>query len=139
MFMSDAAYPPLSPYIMVRRGPEAIDWYVKVFSATVVQRYDMEDGRVGHASLTINGGSLMLSDEFPENQDVIGTVSPEALGGTTSSINLSVDDTDAWFDRAIAAGATSLRPPQDEFYGRHSKLRDPFGHVWSIVGPKAEA
>ena len=133
--MSDPAYPPLSPYLMVRRGPEALDWYQTAFAAKIVERYDMEDGRLGHATLSINGGSLMLSDEFPENQAIIGTLSPEALGGTTSSINLSVGDVDAWYDRAVAAGATSLRPPQDEFYGRHAKLRDPFGHVWSIVGP----
>ena len=133
--MSDPAYPPLSPYLMVRRGPEALDWYQTAFAAKVVERYDMEDGRLGHATLSINGGSLMLSDEFPESLAIIGTLSPEALGGTTSSINLSVGDVDAWYDRAVAAGATSLRPPQDEFYGRHAKLRDPFGHVWSIVGP----
>ncbi len=133
--MSDPAYPPLSPYLMVRRGPEALDWYQTAFAAKIVERYDMEDGRLGHATLSINGGSLMLSDELPENQAIIGTLSPEALGGTTSSINLSVGDVDAWYDRAVAAGATSLRPPQDEFYGRHAKLRDPFGHVWSIVGP----
>jgi len=136
--MSDPAYPPLSPYLMVRRAPEALDWYQTAFLAKVVERYDMDDGRVGHATLSINGGSLMLSDEFPENQAIIGTLSPEALGGTTSSVNLSVDDVDAWYDRAVAAGATSLRPPQDEFYGRHAKLRDPFGHVWSIVGPGAK-
>lgn len=58
--------------------------------------------------------------------------------GRPRSTNLSVDDVDAWYDRAVAAGATSLRPPQDEFYGRHAKLRDPFGHVWSIVGPARE-
>ena len=133
--MSEPAYPPLSPYLMVRRGPEALDWYQTAFAAKVVERYDMEDGRLGHAILSINGGSLMLSDEFPESQAIIGTLSPEALGGTTSSINLSVGDVDAWYERAVAAGATSLRPPQDEFYGRHAKLRDPFGHVWSIVGP----
>lgn len=135
--MSDPAYPPLSPYLMVRRGPEAVDWYQAAFLATVVERYDMDDGRLGHATLSINGGSLMLSDEFPENQAIIGTLSPETLGGTTSSINLSVDDVDAWYDRAIAAGATSLRPPEDTFYGRHAKLRDPFGHVWSIAGSAA--
>ena len=67
---------------------------------------------------------------------MIGTQSPDVLGGTTTTINLSVDDVDAWFDRAIGQGAVALRPPADEFYGRHGKLRDPFGHVWSITGPK---
>ncbi len=52
------------------------------------------------------------------------------------TVNLSVDDVDIWWDRAMAEGATELRAPKDEFYGRHGKLRDPFGHVWSITGPK---
>ncbi|WP_313002710.1 VOC family protein [Brevundimonas sp.] len=131
--MSDPAYPPLSPYLMVKRGAEALDWYVRAFGAEVVERHDMEDGRLGHATLGLNGGSLMLSDEFPELADIVGTASPETLGGTTCSVNLSVDDVDLWFDRAIQAGAAALRPPADEFYGRHAKLRDPFGHVWSII------
>ena len=65
-----------------------------------------------------------------------GTRSPKTLGGTTSTINLNVDDVDAWHDRAVAAGAKSLREPKDEFYGRQAKMRDPFGHVWGLVGPK---
>jgi PhnB protein len=137
--MSDPAYPPLSPYLMVKRGPEALDWYARAFGAEVVERYDMDDGRLGHATLSLNGGSLMLSDEFPEMAELIGTASPETLGGTTSSVNLSVDDVDRWFDRAIEAGATVLRPPAEEFYGRHGKLRDPYGHVWSIIGPSKGA
>lgn len=133
--MADPAHPPLAPYLMVDRGPEAVDWYVRAFLAEVVERYDMDDGRLGHVTLSLNGGSLMLSDEFPEFKAVVGTSSPTTLGGTTTTVNLSVDDVDVWFDRAIAAGATVLRPPADEFYGRHGKLRDPFGHVWSITGP----
>ena len=137
--MSDPAFPRLSPYLMVKRGPEALDWYARAFGAEVVERYDMEDGRLGHATLSLNGGSLMLSDEFPEMADVIGTSSPETLGGTTCSLHLSVDDVDRWFDRASQAGATTLRLPSDEFFGRHGKLRDPYGHVWSIVGPSKAA
>lgn len=137
--MSDPAYPAVSPYLMVKRGAEALDWYVRAFDAGIVERYEMDDGRLGHTTLAINGGSLMLSDEFSELQEIVGTVSPETLGGTTTTVNMSVDDVDAWFDRAIGQGASSLRPPQNEFYGRHAKLRDPFGHVWSLVGPQANA
>ena len=78
----------------------------------------------------------MLSDEYPEFAEVTGNKSPKTLGGTTTSVNLAVDDVDAWYDRAIKAGGTSLRDPRDEFYGRQAKLRDPFGHVWGPVGPK---
>lgn len=137
--MSDPAFPPVSPYLMVKRGPEALDWYRRAFGAEMIERYDMEDGRLGHATLSLNGGSLMLSDEFPELADIVGTTSPETLGGTTSSVHLSVDVVDRWFDRAIKAGATALRPPTKEFFGRHGKLRDPCGHVWAIVGPNKGA
>jgi PhnB protein len=59
-------------------------------------------------------------------------------GGTTTTISLTVDDVDRWFERATAAGMNTLRVPQDEFYGRNAKLRDPFGHVWSLTGPKKD-
>jgi PhnB protein len=76
----------------------------------------------------------MLADEFPEHEQMTGNVAPPSLGGrTTSTINLTVDDATAWFDRAVAAGAVAIRPVTDEFFGRHGKLRDPYGHVWSVV------
>jgi PhnB protein len=130
--------PALSPYLMIRGAAKAIDWYGRAFGAVETEHYDYE-GRVGHSTLKLNGSYLMLSDEYPEYRDVVGTMSPDALGGTTMTVNLSVDDVDVWWDRAVAEGATVLRPPTDEFYGRHGKLRDPFGHVWSLTGPKKVA
>jgi len=120
---------------MVHDGAGALDWYQRALGATCSERYD-QDGKLGHATLRVNGGTIMLSDEFPEYQEVVGTSAPKTLGGTTSTINLSVDDVDAWHARAVKAGASSLRPPNDEFYGRMSKMRDPYGHVWSFTGPK---
>jgi PhnB protein len=130
----EQAYPPVSPYLMVSRAAEAIAWYGRAYEAVEVEHYDHE-GRVGHSTLRINGGVVMLSDEFPEYQDKVGTRSPDSLGGTTTTVNLVVDDVDRWFSRAVEAGATALREPQDEFYGRQCKVRDPFGHVWSFIGP----
>lgn len=127
--------PPVAPYLMVRGGVDAIAWYARAFGAVEGERYDMDDGRLGHASLAINGGQIMLSDEFPEFAEAVGTSAPPTLSGTTVTISLAVDDVDVWYDRAVAEGADAIRPPQDEFYGRHGKLRDPFGHVWSITGP----
>ena len=128
-------YAKVSPYIMVDKGAEAIEFYKRAFAAQERDRYDFE-GKVGHVGLTINGADVMLSDEYPEHVEVVGTLSPKTLGGTTSTISLNVDDVDAWHERAVAAGAASLREPRDEFYGRQAKLRDPFGHVWGLVGPK---
>ena len=123
----------IAPYLCVRRGAEAIEFYKTAFAAEELERYEHE-GKIGHATLRINGGTLNLADEYPEHEEQIGTVAPDTLGGrTTFTTMLYVDNADAWFNRAIAAGAAVLRPCTDEFYGRHGKLRDPFDHVWSLV------
>lgn len=128
--------PPVVPYLMVHDGPAALDWYGRALGAEIIMRYDEADGRVGHATLGVNGGSIYLADEFPEVQDRIGARAPRSLGSTTVSLSLAVDDVDAWVARAAAEGATVIRPATDDFYGRHAKLTDPFGHVWSFIGPK---
>lgn len=128
--------PPVVPYLLVHDGPAAVDWYGRAFGATATFRHDEADGRVGHAALSINGGVIYLADEFPEVQDRIGARSPQTLGSTSVTISLAVEDVDVWTARAVAEGAVVIRPAADEFYGRHAKLADPFGHVWSILGPK---
>ncbi len=128
--------PPIVPYLMVHDGPRALDWYCDALGAEVIVRYDQDDGRLGHASLSVNGGVIYLADEFPEVQDRIGARAPRSLGSTTVSIALAVDDVDAWMARASARGAVTIRPAEDDFYGRHGKMTDPYGHVWSFLGPK---
>ena len=125
-------YSPISPYIMVNDGVGALKFYEQAFGAEVRETYPFE-GKLGHATLAINGSDLMLSDEF--SVDVTGIQTPLSLGGTTVTISLNVDDADAWFDRAVEAGAAVVRPLTNEFYGRSGKLRDPYGHVWGVVGP----
>ena len=72
--------PPVTPYLMVGNGHRALDWYVRAFGAREVDRYDMEDGRLGHAMLTLaNGGSIYVADEFPEMIETIGTLAPDSL------------------------------------------------------------
>ena len=123
----------VAPYLSVRDGTAAIAFYKKAFDAEELERFEYE-GKLGHATLRINDHVLMLADEFPEMEEMTGNVAPPTLGGrTTFTVNLTVDDADQWFDRAIAAGATPIRPVTAEFFGRHGKLRDPFGHVWSVV------
>jgi PhnB protein len=128
--------PPVVPYLMVHDGPAALDWYARALGAEVVMRYDEADGRIGHATLSVNGGILYLADEFPEAQDRIGSRAPRSLSGTSVTIALAVDHVDAWMARAAAEGAVTIRPASDDFYGRHGKMTDPFGHVWSFLGPK---
>ena len=128
----------VTPHIAIadRRAGEAIDWYKRAFGAQEMIRMPHEDGeRLMHAHLLINGGSLMLVDDFPEYSGrTMGA--PEGVW-----MHLQVDDADRWFSRAVEAGAEATMPPSDMFWGdRYGQLRDPFGHLWSIGStPKGEA
>jgi uncharacterized glyoxalase superfamily protein PhnB len=84
---------------------------------------------VGHCELLFGQATLMLSEEYPEH----GLLGPQSVGGTSVTLHLHVDNADAMIDRAVAAGATLVRPPSDAFYGeRGGTIRDPFGHDWLI-------
>jgi PhnB protein len=129
-------YAPVSPYLAVDDGFGALEFYKKAFAADVRETYPWE-GRLGHATLYVNGGEIMLSDEFDEA--ITGVRSPKSLGGTSCTVSLAVDDVDLWFDRAAQAGCSTVRPPTDEFYGRMGKVRDPYGHTWGFIGPRKTA
>jgi PhnB protein len=117
------------PYLRVRDADKALDFYKRAFGAEELYRLTEPSGRIGHAELRIGPAIVMLSDEYPE----VEIVGPQALGGTTFSIHLHVDDADAWIARAAAAGATVLRPASNAFYGERSgTVRDPFGHEWML-------
>lgn len=121
----------LYAYLRMKDAAKAIDFYQRAFGATEKFRLcEPGSDRVGHAELEFGeGGILMLSDEFPE----FGIQGPQTLGGTTLSVHLHVDDADALIERAVAAGATVVRPAADQFYGERSgTVRDPFGHEWNI-------
>lgn len=131
--MSTSSFPGLSPYLCVRNAKSAIAFYQEAFGAEVLELYDHES-KVMHATLALNGSIIMLADEFPEMESQTGNIAPDSLDGrTTTTLSLNVEDTRAWFDRAISAGASVIREPKEEFFGLHGKLRDPFGHVWSIL------
>jgi PhnB protein len=124
-------YPAVTPYLHVDGAAAAIDFYTRVFGARERMRLEAPGDRIGHAELEIgDGGLLMLADEFPDI-DVRG---PRTVGGTPVTISMYVEDVDAVFQRAIEAGATSLRDVETQFYGdRSGQFEDPFGHHWSIA------
>ena len=131
----------LTPHIQIGEGKAAaaIAWYSQAFGATEVHRLPADDGRrLMHAHVIINGASLMLHDEFPE---YVAPGEAEAAGGGGLTLHLQVDDTDAWFDRAVRAGGRAAMPPADMFWGdRYGQIVDPFGYRWSIGAPvKAKA
>jgi PhnB protein len=122
-------YHSVTPYLYMKGAARAIEFYKKAFRATERMRITQPDGRVGHAELQIGDSVIMMADEFPE----MGVRSPESLGGSPVSIHLYVEDADATFQQAVAAGATVRRPIADQFYGdRLGGLTDPFGHTWRI-------
>ena len=123
-------YPGVTAYLIVGDGAAAIDYYVEHFGAEVVYKMDGPEGKIMHSELAIGGGRCMLASEFPE----MGFKGPETYGGTPVSLLLYVTDVDQVFAKAIASGATELKPIRDEFYGdRTGTLKDPFGHVWTIA------
>ncbi len=121
-------------YLRVKDAPAAIRFYEEAFGATEKFRLAEPSGRIGHAELDFGGTTIMISEEYPE----AGIVGPATLGGTSFSVHLHVDDADAAVARAVAAGATVVRPLRDQFYGERSgAIRDPFGHDW-LIGHEIE-
>lgn len=124
-----ADYTGATPLLIARNAVEALSFYQRAFGAVVGLRIDQPDGRLGHAELTIGKAKIMLADEFPE----MACVGPQTLGGTTVSIQIYVENIDAFAERAIACGAKLERPIKNEFYGdRVAWMIDPFGHRWSF-------
>ena len=123
-------YPQVTPYLFVDDAAAAIEFYASVFGATERLRMPAPGGRIGHAELQLGDSLLMVADEFPE----MGGRSPRTVGGSPVIVSVYVEDVDAVFERAVQAGATALRPVEDQFYGdRTAQLEDPFGHQWSVA------
>jgi PhnB protein len=123
-------YHTLSPLLVVRGAEQAIEFYKKAFGAELRGMSRGPGNKVIHAALKIGDSMLMLSDEFPEWH----SLGPQSFGGTGTTIHIYVEDADAFFARALAAGATPTMPMMDAFWGdRYGKLADPFGHAWSVA------
>lgn len=121
------------PYLTIpsRGGQAAVEFYRAAFGAEELVRQLAEDGeRLMHSRLRINGGLVMLSDEFPEYGNEVD-ITPKGV-----ALHLQVKDADAWWARALVAGAVPVMPLADQFWGdRYGRVMDPFGHCWSIASP----
>jgi PhnB protein len=128
-------YHTVTPYLIVKGAARALEFYKKAFNATELYRMEMPGGTVGHAEIQIGDSRIMLADEFPD----MGARGPETLGGSPVGLCLYVEDVDAIFKQALAAGGKEERPVKDQFYGdRSGMLRDPFGHQWTIATHKED-
>jgi uncharacterized glyoxalase superfamily protein PhnB len=130
-----AGFHTVTPYLVCRGAAGAIDFYKRAFGAKEKVRMPGPDGKVAHAEIQIGDSRVMLGDEWPE----MGAKSPEMLGGSAGGVFLYVKNVDAFANKAIAAGATVVMPVQDMFWGdRYGKLKDPFGHEWSVATHKED-
>ncbi|AYG63076.1 VOC family protein [Rhizobium jaguaris] len=120
----------LVPYLTVDGAVKAAEFYKRAFGAEQVFMYPAdEQGRTMHIHLYVNGSSLMLCDAYPEYGHALEK--PQAF-----TLQLLVDDIDAWWKRAVDAGAEVVMPLEVMFWGdRWGQLRDPFGIVWAMNAP----
>jgi PhnB protein len=128
-------YHTLTPYLIVKDAPRAIEFYKKAFGATELFRMPCPEGSVMHAELKIGDSIFMLTEE----NKAMGCVSPTTLKGAPSFLYVYVPDVDAVWNKAVKAGAKIKRPLEDQFYGdRNGQLTDPFGHEWSLATHKED-
>lgn len=125
-----AGYNTVIPYLIVDGALDAIAFYKKAFGAKAIMCMDHGTGKVGHAELQIGDTKIMLADECPE----MNARGPKTCNGSPISIHLYMTDVDAVVKKAVAAGATLIRPVEDMFYGdRSGGIKDPFGHTWYVA------
>jgi PhnB protein len=123
-------YHTATPVLIVEDAGRALEFYTKALGGKERMRSAGPGGKVAHAEFQIGDSVFMLADEMPE----MGSRSPKHWGGSPGGVWLYVAEVDAVYARATQAGAVSISAPTDMFWGdRHARIRDPFGHEWSIA------
>jgi PhnB protein len=127
----------ISPHLIVRDGQAALRFYQQAFGAEVLYLSEMPSGVGLHAQLRIADSVVLLSSENMQQHPEAHVRAPETLGGTSVLLELYVDDVDAWFQRAVTAGAKPTMQPEEAFFGdRYGWVTDPFGHIWALATVK---
>ncbi len=120
----------LTPFLVVKNGKEAAEFYQAGFGAEILDRFEGPDGRLT-ARISVDGAEFWMGDEEPEYDNL----SPETVGGTAARFVLTVEDPDTLFTKALNAGAKQICPMTTEESWRIGKLSDPSGHIWEIGKP----
>jgi PhnB protein len=121
-------YHSVTPSLSARDAKAAIDFYTRAFGAVLKFKLEEPSGKIAHAELQIGNSRVMISDEYPD----YGGIAPEIGKGGTFIIY--VEDVDAAFAQAVAAGATPVQEPTDMFWGdRAGRLHDPVGYRWTLA------
>jgi PhnB protein len=120
--------PRIAPYLLYEDVAAALGWLSEAFGFEERLRYAGEDGTISHAEMTLEEGVIMMGDPGPDYR------SPKELGALTAQVHVYVDDVDAHYERAKAAGATIVSEPQDQAYGdRRYDAKDLEGQLWSFA------
>jgi PhnB protein len=123
----------VSAHIVVPDAIAASEWYAQAFGAVERARTELPGG-IMTAVVRFGDDDVHVASEFPD----AGIVSPLTLGGTATVLQLNVEDADALWAQALAAGAAVRHDLADQFWGeRHGQLTDPFGHRWNVAQPLA--
>jgi PhnB protein len=122
----------VTPYLIARDASAAIEFYRKALNATELVRVPAPDGKLMHSELQIGDSHIMMADEHPD----MGYVSPLSLGKSPVGFMLYVEDADAVYAQAIAAGGNSIAAMADKEYGRSGIVEDPFGYQWYVTTHK---
>ena len=132
-----AGHHTVTPHLIMNNASSALDWYAKALGAEILARAPGPDGKIMHAEIRVGNSIIMLNDEMG------GGKSPKSIGGSPASLWLYVEDCDALFNRAVAAGGKVPPGPMgqmaDQFWGdRAGTFTDPHGYVWTIATHKED-
>ena len=126
-------YGTATPHLIVSPCSDALDFYSKAFGAKVLMTMPGPEGRIMHAEMKIGDSIVMCSDEM-QMPGSPTRKTPKNAGATTGGVMLYLKDVDSFFEKAVAAGATAVMPPADQFWGdRYGQIEDPYGHVWALA------
>lgn len=121
---------------MINGAAEAIEFYRRAFGATQLFKLDAPGGKIGHAEIQLGDSRIMMADDCGGESPFRN---PQSIDGSPVGLHLYVEDVDAVFAQAAGAGATVIKPLQDQFYGDSTgALKDPFRHVWFLATRKEE-
>ena len=123
-------YASVTPTLTFKDCKKALDFYAKAFGAKDIEIFAGPGGQgIMHATMKIGNSIVMMGDEMPGHNKSVQT-----MGGSPTSLWIYTENADTLFDRAVKAGAVSMMPVSDMFWGdRMGSLTDPFGYVWSVA------
>jgi len=126
-------YGTATPHLIVSPCSDALEFYTKAFGAKVLMTMPGPEGRIMHAEMKIGDSIVMCSDEM-QMPGSPTRKTPKNAGATTGGVMLYLKNVDSFYEKAVAAGATGVMPPADQFWGdRYGQIEDPYGHVWALA------